>query len=249
MKSRIESQVERIIDEGSGRRRSVIVQMDSRREGFDALIEGACEAVRERALVASARDLLPAPASAHQRGKGGKLSAAQRRKLRSAAASFTSQVALATASSAPRRPGKRSLVAEGRRAVRPLRSSAVVQKALSSPPKGVRAAKELWSSGSLALEVTPDELRKLTREVEGIADVFENRRREVPPVVEVESVPANVADNKTSAWGLQAIGALAAWGPAGSCSRTAGGPTLRSSLAWSGPSTRASTSSACPSAD
>ena len=56
----LRQQVVRIIDEGTGRRRTVIVQMRAGERTDDRLLGIAAEVHRRRNLTISARDLLPA---------------------------------------------------------------------------------------------------------------------------------------------------------------------------------------------
>ncbi|PVV06371.1 MAG: hypothetical protein B6D72_00420, partial [gamma proteobacterium symbiont of Ctena orbiculata] len=60
-------------------------------------------------------------------------------------------------------------------------------------------------------------LARLPKDVPGIRDVFVNRQVTLPPVVRVDParLPRTVQENKTSAWGVEAIGALATWGAYG----------------------------------
>jgi len=212
--NRLQNQVERIVDTGEGRYRRIIVQMHGCSELEEGCLEGAMRALRRRRMVVSARELLPANADSFHRGRDLKLTAAQARRQRQAEASIASQIAAANARQPARKPSHRQLVAAAERALRPLDRSAVMQK-ISGRRSGAAAAHRFWSSGAMALEVTPDELQTLVREVDDIADIFPDRELRVPPISKVQRLPHNVADAKASSWGVNATGALATWGAYG----------------------------------
>jgi subtilisin family serine protease len=208
-------QAERIIDEGEGRYRRVIVQMAEAAEPDAEVLAGAADAQRHRALSSSARALLPAPAAAFSRGTDLRLTASQRRHQRTSLASFASQVAASTASQPVRKPSKVQRRAAARKEFARLEKSDVVSQ-IAARKTGAASMQKIWSAGAMALEVTPDELQKLATEVEGVAAVYPNRILRVPAIAKVQRLPANVADEKASAWGVQAVGALASWGAFGS---------------------------------
>jgi subtilisin family serine protease len=219
MSKHLEDQVARIIDEGEGRTRSVIVQMSYDQPDTEDILSTVTAATRRRSMSASARDLLPARAEMFRKAKAGEATRTTKRHLKSAKMSMASQMAVA----APKRVTKRSLAREGIKVLNPLLASETAQRSFEKMtsrkgktplPEGLEGL-TFWSSGSAVLEVSTDDLAKLGKEVPEISDIFPNRTLSVPPVVEPTSLPANVTDNKTSAWGIQAIGALAAWGAYG----------------------------------
>jgi len=223
MSKHLEDQVARIIDEGEGLRRSVIVQMSYDRPETKALLRTVTEATRRRSMSATARDLLPARADLFRRAKAGEATRATKRHLKSAKMSMASQMAVA----APKRVTSKGLEKEGNRVLSPLLASEVVQRSFAKMTsrkgktplsKGIQGL-TFWSSGSAVLEIGKDDLARLGKEVPEISDIFPNRTLTEPPVVEVTSLPANVTENKASAWGVQAIGALAAWGAYGARGR------------------------------
>ncbi|MBI5368789.1 MAG: hypothetical protein HZA54_17265, partial [Planctomycetes bacterium] len=96
----VRDQVQRILDEGQGERRSVIVQMTATREPWrEKLAVAAARAVEERRSTTSARDLLPiAREQLVARPTGRRASAAAaaeaaRAAARSAGPSMTAQLA------------------------------------------------------------------------------------------------------------------------------------------------------------
>ena len=144
-RTRLQSQVERIVDDGAGRYRRIIVQMAGCSDLEEGFLEGAVRAVRRRRMVVSARDLLPASAASFHRGRDLKLTAAQARKQRDAGASLASQVAAVNARQAARKPSRRQLVAAAERSLKPLYKSAVMGK-ITGRKSGKAAARRFWSS-------------------------------------------------------------------------------------------------------
>jgi subtilisin family serine protease len=209
----LHQQVEKIIDEGTGTRRSVIVRMDEPGEDVNALVETAGDAIRARRLSLTAREILPSQGEA-VRGK--RISPRDRRALAQDHVSSAAQVA---ASQVPT-VTKRQLVASGHRAVAPLLRSDVAQKGIAaSERKAGTGTGVFWSSRSAVLELGTADLARLPEEVETIADIAPNRRLRIPPVVEVKTLPSRAADNKASAWGIYRIGAMSAWGAYGARGR------------------------------
>lgn len=98
----LKKQVERIIDEGVGSHRSVIVQMKSDETTTRKLLEAAGEAIRRRSLSTTARDMLPPKASALRASGSTKRTRTWDRKLLEVPMSMTSQFALAGAPSITR---------------------------------------------------------------------------------------------------------------------------------------------------
>ncbi|MCZ6697392.1 MAG: S8 family serine peptidase, partial [Planctomycetota bacterium] len=220
MQTHLAKQVEQIIDEGKGATRSVIVQMKTDGRETRALLETASQAVRHRSMLSTPREVLPPAISVLKAPRTGKRGAAKRRELREAEQSMVSQVA----SRAVKSITQKVLRDAGLGFLEPLISSDLVMEAISRSSRGARKKRkslkrsvpQFWSSASAVLELSKDHLHKLPREVSKIADIFPNRTLKVPPVVEITSLPKNVDDNKTSAWGVHAIGALSAWGAYGS---------------------------------
>ena len=225
MKVSLQTQVERILDEDTGRVHSVIVQMEEPNEQLQLILQASTEALRRRHLTMSARELLP-PKSELIREKL-ELSEHDRRKLREMSYSMASQIALAAVGTI----AIPALRAAGLGALQPLMESAVVQKAIESTIRRSRKKREdkslppgfktSWSSRSAVLKVTRDELSVLAGSVPKISGIFPNGKVTLPPVAEVKNVPQSIAENSTSAWGVEKIGALSAWGAYG----TRGKPT------------------------
>ncbi|MBD1913140.1 S8 family serine peptidase [Leptolyngbya sp. FACHB-8] len=216
MKKQIREQVERILDEESGRVHSVIVQMESPDEELRAMLDASIEAMQRRHLTTSPRELLPPKADVIL--KDADFTATERRHLRASQETMTSQIALAAIQTST----VQSLRQAGFRVVADLMKSDVVQEAIAAavnrsrhkdrPPEGFRS---FWSSQSAVLRLRRDDLHRLPEAVPNISAIFPNRSVRLPPVLEVKQVSEAVADYKTSAWGIEKIGALAAWGAYG----------------------------------
>jgi subtilisin family serine protease len=111
------------------------------------------------------------------------------------------------------RVGRKKLRAEAQEALEGLMRSEPVVRHADRPTRG--AIETFWSSRTALVEVSRDELVELAERVPNIVDIYPNRQLRVPRVVEPKRLPANVTDNKVSAWGVRAVGALAVWGAFG----------------------------------
>lgn len=218
MKSFVQRQVEKILDEDPGRVHRIIVQMEEPNEELQRVFDASTEALRRRQLTLSPRELIPAPAEVIR--EEGALSRSDRRKLYAASHSASSQIALAPVKAIE----LESLRAESSRVLEPLRSSDVVQAGIIFSGHPTRRKKsdldqpqfrESWSSRSAALKMTRDSLSKLPDSVPNISGVFPNGQVTLPPVAEVRNVPKEIEENSSSAWGIEKIGALSSWGAYG----------------------------------
>ena len=214
----VRQQVEKILDEESGRVHSVIVQMDSDEGELRAMMEASAEALQRRHLTVSARSLVPPKAALIR--KDSKYTSYDRRLLRSSGEALTSQVALAAVSAV----AVAGLRVAGLEPVANLMSSELVKEAIAGalrrskkdePRKGLpEGFRSFWSSQSAVLRLERDELRKIV-DLEKVSAVFPNSEVRLPPVAEVTAIPQALLDSKTSAWGIEKTSALAAWGAYG----------------------------------
>lgn len=205
----LKQQIEKVLDEGQGPTRTVIVSMSTPGESGGEVLNSLARATRHRRTLLSTRDI-ELPDSDLARSK--QRSASQRRTLAANATSSAAQVA--TRGLAPAR--RATLRSQGRKATRPLLRSEIGRKAMSRLPDGTDPASQVfWAAGSMIMTVTGTELEALPEEVPGVIDVQLNRTLSVPPTVETTSLPANVSDNLATSWGAAAIGAPAAWGAFG----------------------------------
>jgi subtilisin family serine protease len=205
----LEEQVDRIISEGSGPRRSVIVRMAEPGKRVDTLVGSAAEAIRVRQMSMSPREILPDRIESIRGRKRG-LSSRERRALTEDRVSTVAQLAAASLPHVT----KRGLVSSGERALTPLLRSGVAQKGFEQPQRRVPASAGniFWSSRSALLDLPKDDLARLPDDVDTIEDIYPNRSLERPPVFEVKELPQRATDNKASAWGIYRIGAMSAWG-------------------------------------
>jgi len=204
--SKTKEQVDRIIAEGIGRRRNVIVHMASpEKKPKQSLLHLASEAIRKRLLSLSARDLLPVPMAKARRADPARPGSRPAAGNRSLAAQVAARMPLVLSLA--------RLKARGEAALRPLLRHDLVKKAVKEA-KQVKAP-AFWASKSVALDIRKDDLSKLPDEVPLIDGVYANRLLRMPPVAQVRNLPVGILENQASAWGLSTIGALAAWGAYG----------------------------------
>ena len=213
-KTYLRMQVEKIIDEGRGLHRDVIIQMSPGSVEYSDLLQASNRAIRNRGMSTSARALLPPPAKILKKKVRSK---AMQKKLRIHGRGLASQIA------ASAQPGRKTrLRVTGRTSLGPLLSSGIIRAALAKQPSKRRGKsrpkmKTFWSSSSAAMRLDKESLNRLPGELANIAGIYPNRTVRLPPIVEVspDRLPANIVDNKTSAWGVDAIGAMSVWGAYG----------------------------------
>ena len=197
MPSHVEQQIQRILDEGKGRNRHVIVQMSHHPGELSDLLDTASQATRRRSMAVSARSVLPAEARYFQTD-GSLTESTRKRHLRDAGRSMAAQVRA--------RGFDRITPAAYKDSARA--SLAPLEHRTEGKAKGKSI---LWAATSASMEISKDELWGL-RDLEGIENVFPNRELRVPPVVQTEDEIRRRATAAASSWGVEAIGALATWG-------------------------------------
>ncbi len=222
LKKHLHRQIEFICDTEEGTVHDVVVRMATDSKEDDALVSSVAQTVRRRALLISARDVLPVSrdvleASRPKRGAR----ASSKQQLRGEPHSLLAQVA----SSAP--PGSREIALdeireESRRALAPLLKAGVVREAttaLAAMPARRRPPPldpvGFWTSGSAVLQIREEDMHNLIESVPGIEDMLPNRRLLVPPVAVPKQIPQPVEDSKAGTWGIRKIGALSVWGAYG----------------------------------
>jgi len=195
--------------------------MGSGDESIKPVLKASSEVLRRRRMMTSVRELVPPRAELVR--KQLRFTPSDRRKLRQTADTMTSQIAMAAIQDV----AMNELQSSGSGALQPLFDSDVIKDAMSAAvrrrklqsdseePAGFR---RFWSSRSAVLELRRDDLNKL-RDLPGVGAVYPNRHINLPPIMEVKYVPDAVAENKTSAWGVERIGALASWGVYGTKGR------------------------------
>lgn len=206
MTNRLVRQVERILDEGSGNHRSVIVRMKLPEKDEETILGVVANAIQRRALLLTARDVLPTHLDRMVLPDRGTPSDRARKALRDEGG-----LAAQVAATAIRQVSKRVLRSRGLKSLKPLYSSLLKLK------QGAHGARSFWTSKCVVLQTTKDDLAKLNRLVDEplIGDIYPNRTLHVPRLVEVKTLPARVLENKASAWGIHSVGGLAARGAYG----------------------------------
>ncbi len=216
-KLELERQVEKILRTSAGPRRQVIVRMESPAEATQSLIEIASDAIKQRNMALSAREVLP-PGNNEQLPAIGHRLPSQRQTLVDERKSYVGQVERKKIEPVP----TAELKARGVEFLRSLMNSDIVQRVVSEQKKGRQKPVEqklqeraFWTSKSMILELSTEELELLPAAVQGVRDIYPNRVLRSPRLVEVRTLPDAVLEHKASAWGLVKIGALAAWGAYG----------------------------------
>ncbi len=206
MTRRLASQVERILDEGSGSHRSVIVRMKLPETDEETLLGVIAGAIQRRTLLLTARDILPARLDLMAGPDRGIPSDRAREALREEGG-----LAAQVAATAIRQVSRRVLRSRGLRSLRPLYAG------LLKLGREAHGARSFWTSRCVVLQATRHDLAKLNQWVEEplIGDIYPNRVLHVPRLVELKTLPSRAVENKASAWGIHAVGALAARGAYG----------------------------------
>ena len=218
MSQRLKKQVEKILDEGTGDRRNVIIKLASSEDAVASLLRTASAATGRRNLAISARDMLPAPFKETELPPAGKRSPAKKRRLLEFSAGTAAQIVAASLGIA----SSVDMLNAATLGLTALLDSDIVKRSIAQTSgsaetgaPGLRQPRTFWISKSAVLDIAKDDLQKLSEEVPQIQSIYPNRTLRLPPIVETQRLPANVEDNKTSAWGVHAIGALASWGAFG----------------------------------
>jgi subtilisin family serine protease len=216
--SKLKEQLEKIIDEGTGKRRNVIVQMESPEPTDQRLFKLAADVYQRRNLSYTARDLLPAP---RQQLEKLQQPLGNRRAASPGVTLSTSSASLADSFASEQSTARMEL---GVAALAPLLASELFQKVtaemMGASAKTTRGRKKtipvsspsFWSSQSAVLDISKDDLSQLPQAVPQIQNIYVNRVLRLPNLLEVKDLPLAVLENKASAWGINKIGALAAWG-------------------------------------
>ncbi|MFK7887831.1 MAG: S8 family serine peptidase [Gammaproteobacteria bacterium] len=209
----VEQQIEKIIDEGDGASRQVLVQMKPTDGEIDKIAAACAKTLDARRSLASARDIMPPRAASS--GKGVHRSAAP-----------GEQRHLSMAAQMSRRGRRRSGMARQKSqclaGLKPLLKTDIYTTAAKQHRRAKRegaplALRHFWSASSVFMDVDKDSLASLIAQSANVVGVYENRIRKLPPVTLADEsrLPTNITDNKTSAWGVQAVNAMSVWGAYG----------------------------------
>ena len=210
-KATLREKVDQIIDEGTGKRRNVIVRLrSSHSEEQTELLDMISDVAKSRISLASSRDLMPPRAEELVRTSGGRSASAKGRVRSAHQQSMAAAVpTIHDAKDLANRQASRT------QKLRRLASHDLVMKAASEVHQ--KEVMHFWASDALLLDMNKNDLKELCSSelADDIEDIHLNRTIKTPRLVEARSEPAIILDNKTSSWGIQTINALAAWGAYG----------------------------------
>ena len=204
MAKTLQQKVEAIIDTGEGSTRQVIVRARPQHSASRTVFEAASRAIRERSFVRSAREILPSGAAGLRRAA----TELTREQLAANPASLFSQRVQHSSANVSMAQMRDS----GHQAIDTLYRLPPMSKAAE---RSSTAIQKLWIAGSLLVTLDKDDLAALSAETETIVDIDPNNTVRLPDYARTSALPANINDNKTSAYGLQAVGALSSWGAYG----------------------------------
>ena len=212
---RIRKQVERILDEGSGERRQVIVRLQAPADVKRSLISLAADAIQQRTLALTARDVLPPARDPDAFPPFGRRSSSQRQTLVDRKRSLTAQASARSIDVETRG----ELKSDGLDRIAPFVQSTLFQQwvhgsATAAKRKANDTFQTFWTSKSVLLELSETDLASLST-VPLVRDVYPNRTLRSPRLVAVSNLPTSVLEVKSSSWGVHQIGALAVWGAYG----------------------------------
>ncbi len=212
MRISAKQQIEKILDEGHGTSRQVLVQMKPTDGDIDKIMAACAKTLDARRSLASARDLMPPKAASS--GKRVKRTSSPPRNV---------NMAELVGAKVKRSVGIAKLKSRCMAGLKPLQQTKMYAAAHKSnldakKQGGPLALRHFWSSSSVYMDVGKDNLAALLAQTNNVVGVYENRIRKLPPVTQVNEsrLPANITDNKTSSWGVQAINAMSVWGAYGS---------------------------------
>jgi len=215
-------QAQQIIDEGSGRWRSIIIQVGSQDETTNRLMRMAAEVHQRRNMCSSARDLLPA-----RQEKMEKIRALASKRLNRRNSFSSEQASFSTQIGSDAYLFDRSTVQAARlEAINAIFQNEFVLKSLaaSNTPhtKSVMDSEQsparFWSSQSVALTMDTDDLHRLSQSStsqSSIRGIYPNRPLRIPRLIEAKSLPQAILEERASSWGVSRIGALSTWGAYG----------------------------------
>ena len=170
----------------------VIIQLDASDE-VERYLSVSGKIMEQRTALVSARQLLPNPRTAARKtGRDWRVSRAQKAQMT---------------------PGDLAMFSTTRAQVQKVgtqKTLQVLKEAFVREIRGKRPhePKMFWSSGSIAMELTREELTELPSRLSMVADVFPNREVRLPPVSRSTTARPAINDYRGYTWG----GALACWG-------------------------------------
>lgn len=205
----ISEQVQQINDTATGEYVDVIVQMESNRRQIRGLSKAASIALSRRRMASTPRDILP---SSYDSALSQQLkqSSASTRTLLGKSKATAEAITLA------------KIQKNGLRSITPMLKSNIIRTAvgrMGEPSKKSTHAKaepiQFWTSRSMYLRLTKEELQGLPNEIGDIRSLHVNRKLTVPPMKSVKQAQIESEDRLSTAWGLLKTNALATWGAYG----------------------------------
>jgi subtilisin family serine protease len=204
----LKRQTDKLLDEAKDDLVEVIVQMESKRAEPVKLARAAGEALGRRRLSLSPRDLLPRAYA----------SPAPQQLPKTETASMHALMGKATQDAL----GLAQIQKIGNSPIRTLEKNAVVKRVLdrmTAPAKKSLSPRPrpggFWTSSSILLTMTKDELRELTSESPEIRSVSPNQRLTLPPTKEAAPLGIETSEILACTWGLDRTRALSVWGAYG----------------------------------
>ncbi len=215
MKSKlhIKQQIERIIDEGSGRDRDVIVQFESPARAQQTATGNALgSSLSSRNMATGPSELLPPDARTFQE--------VQRMKKPSTRKGYTHSTAFAVARDKNQSPAfSNSLLTILTDGLSHHVAESVVKSVVDAGYERASASDrvpepvELPTASSLSIVLPKDDLSRLTQSETEIVNIYSNRQLPAPRIA--KPLSSGSKDDPAFAWGLRRCGALSGWGAFG----------------------------------
>ena len=203
----LQRQIDNILGNSKEKEVEVIVQMESQRDKNSRLAIAAGGALSHRPQALSPRELLPERYNKRVAPKTIQQTSSVRTRLGQSKAQAIALEKTQQDAMAPLAP-----LIENRSVGRAL-------SRMSKPKKKSTRVKKrnnrFWTSRSMPLRLTRDELSRLHKEVDNIRSICMNRSLRVPSLVETTSTPKGAEEITVSSWGLEKINALSVWGAYG----------------------------------
>ena len=191
----LQEQIEKIIDMGEGDRRDVIVRIKSRDEERESFVRLAAEAIHQRNLSLSARDVLP-PARRPAKRPGASFPRDSK--------GFSSQLSHARLTTmSARNLRTRAFGRLDSHLKDPIVNRAAREGARSPAQRG--KVQSFWTSKSMRLNLSKDDLARLPESMPEAQGVYLNRWLRVPKLVKTKNLPVSKHSVQVSAHSLRRV--------------------------------------------
>lgn len=211
LRRRLRNYIERILDENSQQNLDVIVQARRPDAQIRSIATQAALAMRERMYSRSARELTP-PSKSKQDALSRMSLAEVKADIVNMRSSMVARSALAQSQGQSREAISRA----GDDAIEKVLKETPLSKAAEKALASGRTLSKLRIANSVVARLDRNELAALRAEDQAIESVFPNLRIKLPTYARGASLPTTVTDNRTSAYGIDATGAMSVWGAYGS---------------------------------